>query len=355
MRRHVHNILAALLCVCLLVSYTPLPASGAEASVGEPAPFVEGQASTTVSVMTVGLSIAGKTDDITTSVADIMKDAALPNSEHTYLLKVVLSGADPADCSFTWTRGVVAADGTVRPDPAFSDTHADHALVDDAQAGLLQTGTTYRYTVEVSDASTGQSASASVDVTISDDYLDRTLAHASGVTVTGPILRELTDEDLTAETIDPASPLYAALQEAARGMELRAAWQAALPAGSGGKEALSGPVHVSLPAEVEDGAEVSVIMLGADGVPAVVDGEARNGLVTVEAAGLGAFAVAVPVARTFTVTATCGEGGSVSPAGSKEYAEGATPLYTFLPNTGFGLDAVTVDGQTVKPVFGRNV
>ena len=49
----------------------------------------------------------------------------------------------------------------------------------------------------------------------------------------------------------------------------------------------------------------------------------------------------------FTITATAGANGTITPAGAHEYAYGATPTYTVTANTGYEVDYVTVDGQNV--------
>lgn len=356
MRRYVHTILASLLCACLLVSYAPLPASAAGAagpSVGEAGRVQatgpnEAQASTTVSVFTVGLTIAGKTHDVTASLDDILKDAALPADERLYVLKVLVEGADPAACDYAWTREAKGSDGSWKPDDGFFDDAPAHALVDDARAGLLEEGAAYRYTVTVADPATGQSESASIQVEVSKVYLDRTLSHASGISVSGALLRAFEDADLAVAGVEPGSPTYGFLQQAAEGLDVRSAWQLALPAGPGDEDPFRGTLEVSLPVDVAEGQTVQVVALLDDGGTISVAATVAGGAVTVETPALGAFAVAVQPARTYKVTAEAGPGGSVSPAGETSYAEGAEPVYTFLPDEGFALGAVEVDGRPVE-------
>ena len=49
----------------------------------------------------------------------------------------------------------------------------------------------------------------------------------------------------------------------------------------------------------------------------------------------------------FTITATAGTNGTITPAGVNTVAYGATPTYTVTANTGFEVDYVTVDGENV--------
>lgn len=353
MRRYIHKTLAALLCVCLLTTPVSALAEPSLASpgpnVGPSGPFVNEEATTTVSVLTVGLSILGKTNDITTSLDDLRADAAKPADQQTYVLKVVVSGADADACSYAWTRGVLGEDGSVEPDTEFSDDRSEHPLGDDATAGLLETGRTYRYTVEVTDPMSGSSASASMDVSISNDYLDRTLSStATGVTVSGALHRGLTDADLVATALDERSAAYAFLLEAAAGKRVESAWQVGLPATVDDAAAYRGQLEVTFPVALEDGAEVTVLCLGASGAVTERDARVSGSVATVAADGLGAFALAVPVEVAYSVSAEAGVGGSVSPAGSTDYAPGAQPEYTLLPDEGFVLDRVEVDGESVQ-------
>jgi len=50
---------------------------------------------------------------------------------------------------------------------------------------------------------------------------------------------------------------------------------------------------------------------------------------------------------TYTINATAGPNGSISPEGEKVYFEDETPKYTFTPNSGYLVDEVLVDGAPV--------
>ncbi|WP_188399917.1 inverse autotransporter beta domain-containing protein [Sporomusa sp. GT1] len=52
-------------------------------------------------------------------------------------------------------------------------------------------------------------------------------------------------------------------------------------------------------------------------------------------------------ADTFTITASAGTGGSISPSGATGVSYGATPAYTITPNTGYVIADVKVDGVSV--------
>ena len=57
-----------------------------------------------------------------------------------------------------------------------------------------------------------------------------------------------------------------------------------------------------------------------------------------------------PVARKYTITATAGEGGSITPAGEVSVKEGASQTFTITASEGYAIADVLVDGQSVGAV-----
>ncbi|MDR2146696.1 MAG: InlB B-repeat-containing protein [Tannerella sp.] len=57
---------------------------------------------------------------------------------------------------------------------------------------------------------------------------------------------------------------------------------------------------------------------------------------------------AIPV---YTITASAGSGGSISPAGNVSVTQGSNQTFDFHPNTGYEIDKITVDGANI-PVAG---
>lgn len=55
---------------------------------------------------------------------------------------------------------------------------------------------------------------------------------------------------------------------------------------------------------------------------------------------------AVFTINTFSITSEAGSGGSISPLGATSKNYGSSQTYTITPNTGYGLDTLTVDGST---------
>ena len=54
--------------------------------------------------------------------------------------------------------------------------------------------------------------------------------------------------------------------------------------------------------------------------------------------------------KTYTITATAGANGSISPAGTNTVNHGASPTFTITPAAGYRVAAVTVDGTSVGTV-----
>ncbi len=54
--------------------------------------------------------------------------------------------------------------------------------------------------------------------------------------------------------------------------------------------------------------------------------------------------------REYTVTVTCGAGGSVSPSGNQKVAEGGSVSFTITPKDGYEVATLVIDGTTVLPL-----
>jgi hypothetical protein len=54
--------------------------------------------------------------------------------------------------------------------------------------------------------------------------------------------------------------------------------------------------------------------------------------------------------KSYTLTASAGTGGSISPSGSVTITSGASQTYTITPGSGYAVNSVTVDGVTVGAV-----
>ena len=57
-----------------------------------------------------------------------------------------------------------------------------------------------------------------------------------------------------------------------------------------------------------------------------------------------------PEKKKYTVTVTCGAGGSVSPSGNQKVAEGGSVSFTITPKEGYEVATLVIDGTTVLPL-----
>ena len=55
-------------------------------------------------------------------------------------------------------------------------------------------------------------------------------------------------------------------------------------------------------------------------------------------------------AITYTITASAGANGAITPSGGVSVAQGASQAFTITPNTGYAVSGVTVDGASVGAV-----
>jgi VCBS repeat-containing protein len=66
--------------------------------------------------------------------------------------------------------------------------------------------------------------------------------------------------------------------------------------------------------------------------------------------GMATSTVSLTTLNLFTITASAGEHGSISPIGETDVEEGTGITYTFIPDSGYKVDKVMIDGQELKKV-----
>ena len=89
-----------------------------------------------------------------------------------------------------------------------------------------------------------------------------------------------------------------------------------------------------------------VAAVAVDGIPVTMTATDRYTFPSVQ----GNHALTVTFAQdTFTITASVtGTGGAINPSGAQTVAFGATPTFTFIPDAGYAVDTITVDGAVVS-------
>lgn len=354
MRKHARNIAAALLCACLLLFQAPFSGLFAQGSsphawANNPVASVSKEYGTSTQVR---LAVSGFWLFCTEDFAAVVDDIALKKNDAgdpLYDLKAVTKGGyEPF--SYQWSRSVDGGEPVDIP----GATSSTYALSEAAQANLvgiqqpfelLEEGVVYKYICTATDGK-GNTASASVTVAIvsEDDYSLRTLTDKdTDVSTTGYFHNST---ELDAPDIPETAPIYAQLQDMAQGKALAGAWQLGV-GGSGAFPPYLGSLEVSLPAPgLEDGTQVTVVGVDSAGNAVSYDLTVQDGVVRFETELLGAYAIAyTPTVETFSITASAGKGGTIIPIGTTEYVEGSSATYVIMPNSGYQLKALTVDGQ----------
>lgn len=355
MKRIKQKVLAALLSVCLLSTYTPMPAladnglddKADETFAGEPGAFAEGGASTAVDVLAVPSLVLDVTEDFAASIEEIDGNA-------NFDLKVQAQGNDPF--TYQWYRAVLDEKGEPGQREELADeTAPTYAL--SQHADTLTNRTDYRYIVKVTDAK-GVSKEATVKVAVWDGYLERTLPdEASAPRVHG--LSIYKSVSLSTNELREGSIIHGFLQQAAEGLKLgESAWQLDFTDAEQGKDPYVGDLEVTVPVSLvdlpADADTVQVIGLDAGGkvvtYEAAVDRTTGTASFAVDA--LGVFAACYPIAAdgSCTIVSSAGEGGSITPSGTTVYAKGAKAVYTMLPDEGYRVKDVRVDGVPVALV-----
>ncbi len=121
-------------------------------------------------------------------------------------------------------------------------------------------------------------------------------------------------------------------------------------AGSGGGISPSGSVQVS------QGGNQSFTITPNAGyhiANVTVDGASLGAVATYTFSSVSAnhtIAATFTANTTYTITATAGAGGSISPSGSTIMNQGVSQSYTITPNSGYKIASVTVDGAAVGAV-----
>ena len=95
-------------------------------------------------------------------------------------------------------------------------------------------------------------------------------------------------------------------------------------------------------------ANITTVNFAATASPS---GHAIKGTVTLNGSGLGGVTITVtPNVQNYTITASAGTGGSISPSGSVQVASGSSQTFAIAPTGGYQIASVSVDGAGVGAV-----
>lgn len=108
-----------------------------------------------------------------------------------------------------------------------------------------------------------------------------------------------------------------------------------------------GNIDVKFPVGSKYNGQTLKVYQLVDGEVVEYEGVVKDGILHIVVEELGKFMVEVPAENVCTITATASEGGSLSPSGTINVAKGADKTIIILPDTGYEIGEVLVDGNPV--------
>lgn len=322
-KRRLTRMLCALVCIAALFSLT-VPAYAGGTEIGT---------NVTITVEE-GLEITAQTEDFTLAVGGSQE------------LRIEVSGVAPF--TYSWA---LSADGGASWSPLPGVGILPSYTIINAQANV-PAELAYQYRVTVTN-SAHESTSAVIRVLVSDDYEYRTSADAASSAAAPPTVSGYL-HDATVLHVEPIQPQT----------DLPAEVWAAMSARIGSGETYIEPYniyftnsageavvyHGELEIKVNVGAAYNGMTVRVvhyhtpTGAVETLIGRVINGVVAVTVHDLCPFMVVVPESTVHVIAATAGTGGSISPAGKVNVGHGGGMHFYFIPDSGYALDKVLLDG-----------
>ncbi|MBE6753367.1 MAG: hypothetical protein E7559_03275 [Ruminococcaceae bacterium] len=343
MRKILKELLLLFMCVALVItmpaiasasgSLDPQPSVGEGAEVGYDENTGAVQATTDVSILIAGaISIISQTEDCYIAVGDDLE------------LDVDVEGLDPF--SYEWE---VSTDGGATWQPAPGATDSDKYQITDAQLNPNDADQPYIYRVTITDRQ-GHVTDTQIKVAVREDADEftyrRILDRTDKVAVSAWML---TTTRLSAEPLDEDSLAYKELYSHLTPGNLPInAVDLSLYNDVQPENHFMGKQKVEFLVGSEyDGQTLKVFQL-VDGSVKEYSATVVDGVLTIEADKLSQFMVEAPAEDARIITVTAGAGGSASPSGEITVADGGSHTIVFLPDEGYVVDEVLVDGKPVS-------
>lgn len=335
----IKRLAAFILCVTLVIGAPEtvmaagsIPKPSPEVGVGqESAKNANGemQANTNISIEVTGtLEITGQTEDC------YIKEGA--DQE----LQVAVSGVGPF--SFIWE---VSTDNGTTWQPAAGASDSEKYQITDAQLNPDKQTDPYTYRVTVEDAF-GDTVTTEIKITVQEEFAYRRIFDTEdNVAVSSWMLKAT---QLYCEPITEGNAAYDAMLSK-------------LPVGYTPVNAVDLDLynldveenHYTGKQKVEfivgdeyDGEEVKILQM-VDGSVVEYTAVVEDGIASVEVDSLSQFMVAVE-SEASTITINAGEGGTTQPGDKVSVKKGESQKIVFLPDEGYVVDQVLVDGAPVS-------
>lgn len=196
----------------------------------------------------------------------------------------------------------------------------------------------------------GETASATVNVLVSNDYSYRTIP-VDQVAASAYMHKwtDLTVTPLGSGTTDAETFLRARIWD---GYEAGIFCEASLDTITPNKDPYFGEVQMDFHVGTQYNAQTLRIFHYHNGEVEEYTAVVENGVVSIRVKELGAFLVEVPQPERYTITASAGKGGSISPQGAVQVPAKGEMYFYFFPDAGYRLAQVTVDGVPVEAADG---
>lgn len=196
----------------------------------------------------------------------------------------------------------------------------------------------------------GETASAIVNVLVSNDYSYRTIP-VDQVAASAYMHKwtDLTVTPLGSGTTDAETFLRARVWD---GYEAGIFCEASLDTITPNKDPYFGEVQMDFHVGTQYNAQTLRIFHYHNGEVEEYTAVVENGVVSIRVKELGAFLVEVPQPERYTITASAGKGGSISPQGAVQVPAKGEMYFYFFPDAGYRLAQVTVDGVPVEAADG---
>ena len=196
----------------------------------------------------------------------------------------------------------------------------------------------------------GETASATVNVLVSNDYSYRTIP-VDQVAASAYMHKwtDLTVTPLGSGTTDAETFLRARVWD---GYEAGIFCEASLDTIASNKDPYFGEVQMEFRVGTQYNAQTLRIFHYHNGEVEEYTAVVENGVVSIRVRELGAFLVEVPQPERYTITASAGKGGSISPKGAVQVPAKGEMYFYFFPDAGYRLAQVTVDGVPVEAADG---
>ena len=340
MNNYIKRIVVLLMCVALVIG---APISAMAAPVAMPEPSVgqgeeseinseeKAEASTSVDILITGtLEILARTEDCLIEEGDNLE------------LAVQVSGVGPF--KYKWEVSLDDGDTWTTPDGATnSDRYQIIDAVADKEDAIIQD---YIYRVTVTDKF-GNKVSEEINIGVRDAIAyRRILDKGDKVAVSAWMLKSTR---LSSKGIDEGNPAYDEMY--------RHLTPGCLPINAvdlklynrtvAEKFYIGEPVVEFIVGEEYEGQTLKVFQL-LDGKVVEYTGVVEDGILSITVPKLSQFMVEAPSEDAMIVEVTAGEGGSASPEGMFSVRKGRDQKIVFLPDAGYAIDKVYVDGEEVE-------